>query len=55
MKLFDDTRQTPHELIMWNELKELKEAVTELRKIIVGGTWLLIINAWLIVGVFILR
>jgi hypothetical protein len=55
MKLFDDTKHTAHEMIMWNELKELKEAVIDLRKITVGGVWLLIINAWLIVGVVLLK
>lgn len=43
-------KPTVDQVILWSELKELKEAVIDLRKIIVGAIWLLIINSWLIVG-----
>jgi hypothetical protein len=51
MKLFDDAKQpTMEQVVLWGELKQVKEAVIDLRKIIVGAVWLLIINSWLIVG-----
>jgi hypothetical protein len=56
MKLFDEPKlPTQHEVIMWAQTKEIEQRLSskldQLRMTVVGATWLLIINSWLIVGV----